>query len=75
MLTSVIFGLYPMVLPARNPVYSLTVATAKAGEYGLRIGLAWWITGIILAAGYFTYVYRSFAGKVVVDKDSHGYGD
>jgi hypothetical protein len=25
-----------------------------------------------LAAGYFTYVYRSFAGKVVIDKDSHG---
>src|SRR5947209_3532919 len=75
MLTSVVFGVYPMVLPARNPVYSLTVATAKAGEYGLKIGLAWWIIGIILAAGYFTYVYRSFAGKVAVDKDSHGYGD
>jgi len=75
MLTSVVFGVYPMVLPARNPVYSLTVATAKAGDYGLKIGLAWWILGIILAAGYSTYVYRSFAGKVVVDKDSHGYGD
>jgi cytochrome d ubiquinol oxidase subunit II len=75
MLTSVVFGVYPMVLPARNPVYSLTVATAKAGDYGLKIGLAWWILGIILAAGYFTYVYRSFAGKVVVEKDSHGYGD
>jgi cytochrome bd ubiquinol oxidase subunit II len=75
MLTSVVFGVYPMVLPARNPIYSLTVATAKAGEYGLKIGLAWWILGIILAAGYFIYVYRSFAGKVVVEKDSHGYGD
>src|SRR5881396_1537350 len=75
MLTSVVFGVYPLVLPARNPVYSLTVTTAKAGVYGLKIGLAWWIIGIILAAGYFTYVYRSFAGKVAVDKDSHGYGD
>jgi len=74
MLTSVVFGVYPMVLPARNPVYSLTVTTAKAGDYGLKIGLAWWVIGITLAAGYFTYVYRSFAGKVVVDKDSHGYG-
>jgi len=27
---------------------------------------------MILAAGYSTYVYRSFAGKVVVDKDSRG---
>jgi len=75
MLTSVVFGVYPMVLPARNPAYSLTVATAKAGDYGLKVGLTWWLLGIILAAGYFTYVYRSFAGKVVVDKDPHGYGD
>jgi cytochrome bd ubiquinol oxidase subunit II len=75
MLTSVVFGVYPMVLPARNPVYSLTVTTAKAADYGLKIGLAWWTLGVLLAAGYFTYVYRSFAGKVVVDKDSHGYGN
>jgi cytochrome d ubiquinol oxidase subunit II len=74
MLTSVVFGVYPMVLPARNPMYSLTLTSAKAADYGLKIGLAWWILGIILAAGYFTYVYRSFAGKVVIDKDSHGYG-
>jgi cytochrome d ubiquinol oxidase subunit II len=75
MLTSVVFGVYPMVLPARNAVYSLTVRTAKAGDYGLKIGLVWWIIGMILAAGYSTYVYRSFAGKVTVDKDSHGYGN
>jgi cytochrome d ubiquinol oxidase subunit II len=64
-----------MVLPARNAIYSLTVETAKAGAYGLKIGLVWWMIGMILAAGYLTFVYRSFAGKVVVDKDSHGYGD
>jgi len=75
MLTSVVFGVYPIVLPARNPVYSLTVTTAKAGAYGLKVGLVWWVLGMILAAGYSTFVYRSFAGKVVVDKDSHGYGD
>jgi cytochrome d ubiquinol oxidase subunit II len=74
MLTSVVFGVYPMVLPARNPVYSLTVAGVKAGAYGLKIGLVWWVIGMILAAGYFTFVYRSFAGKVVVKKDSHGHG-
>jgi cytochrome d ubiquinol oxidase subunit II len=75
MLTSVVFGVYPLVLPARNPVYSLTVTTAKADVYGLKVGLVWWVLGMILAAGYFTFVYRSFAGKVVVGKDSHGYGD
>ena len=75
MLTSVVFGIYPMVLPARNQLYSMTVTTAKAGTYGLKIGLAWWVLGMILAAGYFTYVYRSFAGKVGVDKGSHGYDE
>jgi|SRR5215472_12239611 len=75
MLTSVVFGVYPMVLPARNPVYSLTITNAKAGNYGLKIGLIWWVLGMILAAGYFTHVYRSFAGKVTLDKDNHGYGD
>ena len=75
MLTSVVFGLYPMVLPARNPMYSLTVRNAKAGNYGMKIGLAWWVVGMILAAGYFTFVYRSFAGKVHLDKDSPSYGE
>jgi len=48
MLTSVGFGVYPMVLPARNTAYSLTVRTAKAGDYGLKIGLVWWIVGMVL---------------------------
>ena len=74
MLTSVVFGLYPMVLPSRNPVFSLTVAGAKAGAYGLKVGLIWWVIGILLATGYFTYVYRSFAGKVAIDRDSNGHG-
>jgi cytochrome d ubiquinol oxidase subunit II len=69
MLTSVVFGLYPMVLPARNPAYSLTVNNAKAGLYGLKIGLIWWVIGMILAAGYFRFVYRSFAGKVTVGRE------
>jgi cytochrome d ubiquinol oxidase subunit II len=76
MLTSVVFGVYPMVLPARNPAYSLTVANAKAADYGLKIGLVWWIIGMLLAAGYFTYVYRTFAGKISVgetDTHTHGY--
>ena len=74
MLTSVVFGVYPMVLPARNPLYRMTVTSAKAGDYGLKIGLIWWVIGMILAAGYFRFVYRSFAGKVSVDDKEHGYG-
>ena len=71
MLTSIVFGVYPMVLPARNPIYSLTVSNAKASAYGLQVGLIWWSVGIVLAAGYFTFVYGSFSGKVVVEKVAH----
>ena len=71
MLTSVVFGVYPMVLPARDTRYSLTVANSAAADYGLKIGLAWWSLGIILATGYFIFLYRSFAGKVS-SGDSHG---
>ena len=65
MLTSVVFGLFPLVLPAStDPAYSLTVYNAKATDYGLRVGLVWWIIGMALATAYFVYVYRNFAGKV-----------
>ncbi len=75
MLTSVVFGVYPMVLPARNAVYSLTVHGTKAGAYGLRVGLVWWVIGMILATVYFVYVYRSFAGKVMAEQEPPGSSD
>ena len=71
MLTSVVFGVYPMVLPARDSVHSLTVDGSKAGAYGLTVGLVWWVIGVTLAALYFSIVYRSFVGKVAVGADSH----
>ena len=65
MLTSVVFGVYPYVLPAStNADYAFTIENAKAADYGLRIGLVWWIIGMALATGYFVFTYRNFAGKV-----------
>lgn len=69
MLTSVVFGVFPWVLPAvSNPQFSLTIHNASAPAYGLRIGLLWFIPGILLAAGYFFFLYRKFAGKVRLDE-------
>lgn len=65
MLTSVTFSLYPNVLPSStNPNYALTVANAKAMDYGLKIGLIWWAIGMVLVAAYMIHMYRSFAGKI-----------
>jgi cytochrome bd ubiquinol oxidase subunit II len=69
MLVSVAFGLYPDVLPSNgDPALSLTVANTAAAPYGLRVGLYWFIPGILLTTGYFVYTYRSFAGKVEIPK-------
>ena len=75
MLTSVVFGVYPMVLPARDPSFSLTVHGAKAGAYGLKVGLIWWVIGMALATTYFVYLYHSFAGKVAARVDDAMTGD
>jgi cytochrome bd ubiquinol oxidase subunit II len=64
MLASSAFALYPDVLPATNAANSLTVANAAAPQYGLAVGLAWWILGMALAAIYFVLIYRLFWGKV-----------
>jgi len=66
MLTSVVFSVFPLVLPATDPRYSLTIHNAAAPEYGLRIGILWFIPGALLASGYFFFLYRKFAGKVNV---------
>jgi cytochrome bd ubiquinol oxidase subunit II len=65
MLASAAFGLYPYVLPSNDdPAQSLTIQNTAASPYGLRVGLIWFIPGIALAAAYFIYTYRKFAGKI-----------
>jgi cytochrome d ubiquinol oxidase subunit II len=68
MLTSAAYGMFPYVLPARGTASDgLTVYNAAAGQYGLQIGLIWWIPGMLLVIGYFIFTYRQLAGKVRVD--------
>ncbi len=63
-LGSAAFGLFPYVLPSNdNPARSLTIYNTVAGEYGLKIGLMWWIPGILLALGYFGFLYWHFWGR------------
>lgn len=72
MMASVAVGLYPYVLPAvGDPTHALTVQNAAAPAYGLKVGLAWWIPGILLALGYFTFLYRHFAGKVTLEGEGY----
>ena len=66
MLCGAAFSTYPTLLPAStNSSYSITIYNARTGEYALRVGLVWWIAGLVLAIAYFAFVYISFRGKVV----------
>ncbi len=56
-------ALYPLILPSTvDPSYSLDISSANDAS-ALAIGLCWWIPAIVLAIGYFTYLFRSFRGK------------
>jgi cytochrome bd ubiquinol oxidase subunit II len=72
MLTSAAFGVFPYVLPARpNASLSLTIHNTATSAYGLKVGLAWWIPGMLLALGYFVFVYRHFGGKVRLEGEGY----
>jgi cytochrome d ubiquinol oxidase subunit II len=65
MLAGAALALYPTLLPAStDPSYSLTIDNARTGDYSLHVGLVWWIAGIVLAIGYFIFLYTAFRGKV-----------
>jgi cytochrome d ubiquinol oxidase subunit II len=65
MLASAAFGIFPFVLPSHpHSGRGLTVAGAAAPDHGLALGLAWWVPGMLLVAGYFAFTYHRFRGKV-----------
>jgi cytochrome bd ubiquinol oxidase subunit II len=69
MLVGAVYALYPTVLPAStNPSYSLTIANSITSDYGLRVGLVWWSIGIVIAVGYFVFIFRMFKGKVNLEE-------
>lgn len=72
MLASTAFGLFPNVLPAStDPKFSLTVYNTAAPSYGLGVGIVWWTIGIVIALGYFTYLFYAFRGKVKVHAEGY----
>lgn len=74
MLAGAAFALYPNLLPAStDPAYSLTVQNSAAAAKSLSLGLVWWTGGMLIAIGYFVFIYRMFRGKVQIEDRGHGY--
>jgi cytochrome bd ubiquinol oxidase subunit II len=72
MLATAAYSVYPYVLPAiTDPGLALTVEGAAAPLPGLRIGMVWWIPGMLLAVAYTAFTYRRFAGKVLLEGDGY----
>jgi cytochrome bd ubiquinol oxidase subunit II len=74
MLVGAAFSLYPVILPATDPSLSLTIQNSVTSQYAMKVALAWWSFGIVIALGYFVFIYRMFKGKVSLEGSSdHGY--
>jgi multidrug efflux pump subunit AcrB len=71
MLGGAAFAMHPYLLPATTqPSYGLTIYNSRTGAYSLSVGLVWWLAGVALAVLYFTFLYRSFCGKVRLEEST-----
>jgi hypothetical protein len=52
----------------------VTIYNVATPDYGVEVGLAWFVPAILLAAGYFFYTYRSFRVRSAFDQEASSYG-
>ncbi len=72
MLVGAAAGVYPNLLTSSTTSdLNITVYNAASGMHSLSIGLIWWSFGMLLALGYFVFVYRMFKGKITAE-GGHG---
>lgn len=74
MLLGAVAAVYPNLLTSTtDPALNITVSNARSGDYSLSVGLIWWTVGMLIALGYFTFLYRTFRGKILDSSSDHGY--
>ncbi|PWJ55060.1 cytochrome d ubiquinol oxidase subunit II [Dyadobacter jejuensis] len=70
--STTVASLFPTLLPSTNGVNpSLTIEGVAADEYGLSVGVYWFVIAAILVVSYFIIQFRVFRGKM----DDVGYGE
>ena len=75
MLMGAAAAMYPnLLVSSTEPALNITVYNAASSSYALSTGLIFWSLGMLLALGYFVFVYRMFKGKVSAG-NSPGYAD
>jgi cytochrome d ubiquinol oxidase subunit II len=59
------FALFPTLLPSSDdPARALTIDTAATGSYAMNVAARWWFVAFLLVLATFTYLYRTFRGKI-----------
>lgn len=65
MLVGAATAVYPnLLVSTTDPALNITVHNAATGPYSLSVGLIFWSIGMVMAFGYFVFIYRMFRGKV-----------
>jgi cytochrome d ubiquinol oxidase subunit II len=74
LLATLAAALFPVALYSTlAPENSLTADAVAAGPNSLASAAIWWPIGFALAAAYFVFVSRRYAGKVSVQRDNQGF--
>jgi len=67
-------AIFPVVLHSTlAPENSLSAYDVAAGANSLAYAAIWWPIAFALAAAYFVFVSRRYAGKVSVQRDNQGF--
>jgi cytochrome d ubiquinol oxidase subunit II len=64
-------GAFPIMLYSTlDPGNSLSAYQTAAAGHGLTIALVWWPIALLLATGYFVFIYRHYSSKVKPAEDT-----
>ena len=70
MVATAAIGVYPYILPGRDPAFGLTASDAAAPSGGLIVALYWWIPGMLMVCACFAFVYSRMPTKFPIEADS-----
>ncbi|MGH7739006.1 MAG: cytochrome d ubiquinol oxidase subunit II [bacterium] len=64
-------GVFPtMLYSTLSPTNSLSAYQNASTSYSLAVALVWWPIALVLAIGYFIFIYRHYTGKVAALDDT-----
>lgn len=67
-------AMFPFMLHSTlGEEHSLTAFNCSASRKSLLVGIVWWPIALLLALGYFLFIFRYYRGKVKPTEDTQGF--